>query len=63
MIRIDVDSCIFDNGDGKSEGTVEINGYDANLELEIYAIIKTFERKCKEPFFNAVERVLEDANI
>ena len=63
MIKIDIDSCIFNDGEGKADGTVKINGYDANLELEIYAIIKTFESECPEPYIKAVERIVEDAGI
>lgn len=61
MIKIDIDSCIYVDGDARGEGTVKINGDSDNLELEIYSILKTFERKCTEPYFKAVERLVEDA--
>ena len=61
QIADDIDSCIFVDGDARCEGTVNINGDSNNLELEIYSIIKTFERECTETYLKAIERVVEDA--
>lgn len=56
MIKIDIDSCIFVDGDARCEGTVRIQGDVDNLTLEIYTILKTFANQCPDVFDSAVER-------
>lgn len=60
MIKIDIDSCIFVDGDARCEGTIKVTGDSDNLELEIYAILKTFEHECTGAYINALEKTMKE---
>lgn len=60
MIKIDIDSCIFVDGDARCEGDFKIRGDYNNVAIEIYTILKSFEEQCPEEYIAALERVIND---
>ena len=56
MIKINVDSCIFVDGDARCDGNFSVIGDYDNVALEIYAILKAFEKKVPRSIYNCIRK-------
>ena len=63
MIKIECDSVLYEDGDGKVQISAEVKGRRENVKYEIYTIMKYFETYCKAPYTDAVQMIYKDAGI